>query len=251
MTVVDLQFSPAHFDWPQLRDLALGAEQRGFGAVWVFDHLAGVALDGTTMIECWTLLGALAEATSTIELGTLVANVWNRQAGTVVTAAASVAALSGRRFHFGIGAGASPTSRWATEQLAVGAEIEPDLAARHARVEEVLALCEAEWADDRDDRFASFPLPRPRPTRLVGTNSERLARIAGRAADGVNVAWRHPHRDRILAAADETAGDRPFLRTVYTTFDRGLLDPEHPERVAMRERRIDRLVLSVFGDRPF
>ena len=48
---------------------------------------------GDRMLECFTLLGALAATTSTIELGVLVANVWNRQVGTLVSAAASVLAL--------------------------------------------------------------------------------------------------------------------------------------------------------------
>ena len=92
--IVDIQLSPGHADWPRLRDAVLEAESRGFGAVWVFDHLAGGVLGGETMLECCTLLGALAEATSTIELGTMVANVWNRQPGTLLAAAASVVELS-------------------------------------------------------------------------------------------------------------------------------------------------------------
>ena len=95
MTIVDIQLSPTRCEWAELREASLAVEEMGFGALWVFDHLAGVALGGDTMLECFTLLGALAEATSSIELGTLVANVWNRQAGTLVSAAASVALISG------------------------------------------------------------------------------------------------------------------------------------------------------------
>lgn len=248
MTVVDIQLSPAETDWITLRAATLEAERRGYGAAMVFDHLAGTPLGGSTMIECFTLLGAIAEATSTIELGTMVANVWNRQVGTLVTAAGSVAVLSGRPFHFGIGAGTSPTSTWATEQYAVGAYVEPSLDVRHQRVFEVLDLAGREWAaEPRPEPLATFPRPAPPPVRIVGVNSERLSRLAGRWADGVNVPWRHPRRDQFLAAANEAAGDRRFLRTVYTTFDRALLDPTHPDRIVMTQLGIDRLVLSVFG----
>jgi alkanesulfonate monooxygenase SsuD/methylene tetrahydromethanopterin reductase-like flavin-dependent oxidoreductase (luciferase family) len=247
VTVVDIQLSAANADWPQLRSAALAAEERGFGAVWVYDHLGGVALGGTTMLECFALLGALAEVTTDIELGTLVANVWNREVGTLVTSAASIATMSGRPFHFGIGAGTSPTAGWAAEQVAVAARIEPEIAARHARVEEVLALTAAQWRPDRDESFATFPYPTPTPTRIVGVNSVGLSRVAGRAADGINVAWRHPRRDEFLAAADAEAGGRPFLRTAYTVYDDDLLDPDHPDRTEMKERRIDRLILAVLG----
>jgi len=246
MTVVDIQFSPANADWATLRQATVAAEQRGYGAVFVFDHLAGVSLGGSMMLECFTLLGALAEVTSQVELGTMVANVWNRQVGTLVSAAASVALMSGRQFHLGIGAGTSPTSEWAAEQHAVDAHLEPSLEQRHARVEAVLELTGRQWNVDRDERFATFPLPAPPPTRIVGVNSERLSSLAGRSADGVNVPWHHPRRDQFIAAANETAGDRPFLRTAYSTYHRDLLDPGHHDRLDMTARRVDRLVLAVF-----
>ncbi|MGA1053220.1 MAG: LLM class flavin-dependent oxidoreductase [Ilumatobacteraceae bacterium] len=246
--IVDVQFSPASTDWPRLRSAAIAAEARGFGAIHVFDHLAGVPLGGSTMLECFTVLGCLAEVTESIELGTMVANVWNRQVGTLVTGAATVTAVSRRRFLFGIGAGASPGSDWALEQRLVGAELEPDLALRHARVEAVLDLAESLWSTDRDEMFATFPLPVPKPTIIVGVNSVGLSRLAGRRADGINVQWNHARRDEFLAAADAEAADRRFLRTAYISYDEALLDPSHPTRVDMAARRIDRLVLAVFDD---
>ena len=246
MTVVDIQFSPANNDWATLREATIAAEDRGYGAVFVFDHLAGVALEGSTMLECFALLGALSQITTRVELGTMVANVWNRQVGTLVSAASSVALLSGRRFHLGIGAGTSPASAWAKEHTAVKADLEPSLDDRHARVRAVLEMATRQWAADREQQFATFPRPTPPPTRLVGVNSEQLSRIAGEHADGINVPWHHPRRDKFIAAANNVAGNRPFLRTAYSTYHPDLLDPEHPDRIDMTERRIDRLVLAVF-----
>jgi alkanesulfonate monooxygenase SsuD/methylene tetrahydromethanopterin reductase-like flavin-dependent oxidoreductase (luciferase family) len=247
VTVLDVQLSPAHCDWAELHEHALAAERLGFEALWVYDHLAGTPLGGDRMLECFTLLGALAQATSRIELGTMVVNVWNRQPGTVVSAAASVALISRRRFHFGIGAGAAPGSRWAVEQEAVEHELGDSLEERHARVVRVLELCRAEWTADRDERFATFPLPAPPPTTLVGVSGERLATIAGTYADGINVAWDGPRRDRLLAAADAAAGDRPLLRTAWTHFDRALLDPGHPTRQEAERIGLDRLILAELG----
>lgn len=248
--IVDLQVSPAVLDWPEIRQIAVAAESAGFGAFHVFDHLAGLPLGGTSMIECFSLLGALAVATDTIELGTMVVNVWNRQVGTLVTAAASVAALSGRQFHLGIGAGASPTSTWAAEQHAAGADVERGVEARHERVRRVLDLAAATWRTDRDEHLATFPLPSPPPSIIVGANSTALARLAGERADGINLQWNRPRRDEYLAAADRAAGDRRFLRTAYHVYDRALLDPEHPTRRQMADRRIDRLVLAEFNGIP-
>lgn len=249
MTILDLQLSPGRCSWPVLRDATLEAEAMGFGACWVFDHLAGVALGGDTMLECFTVLGALAEATSTIELGTLVVNVWNRGIGTIVSAAASVAIVSDRPFHFGIGAGTSPRSPWAAEQLAVGAPLADSLEERHDRVEAVIDLAGREWRSDREPDLATFPLPRHVPSIVVGVNSLRLARIAGRRADGVNVPWHHPRRDEFLDAASAAAAEagRTVERTVWAWYDPALRDPEHPERLRMETAGIGRAVLVQLG----
>jgi alkanesulfonate monooxygenase SsuD/methylene tetrahydromethanopterin reductase-like flavin-dependent oxidoreductase (luciferase family) len=248
VTTVDIQFSPGNADWPTLRRAARAADERGYGAVWVLDHLAGVAVGGTSMLEAFSLLGALADATDRIELGTMVANVWNRQVGTLVSAMASIALIADRPVHLGVGAGAAPSSRWAVEHQHVAAHLEPELALRHRRVEEVLALAAAEWAPDRDERFATFPLPRRRPSTLVGANSVELCRLAGKRADGVNVLWRHPRRDEFIDTARSASDGRPFSITTYALFDPDLLDPDHPERDAMRTRGVDRVVLAIFDD---
>jgi alkanesulfonate monooxygenase SsuD/methylene tetrahydromethanopterin reductase-like flavin-dependent oxidoreductase (luciferase family) len=248
VTTVDIQFSPAAASWREIRAAALAAEEQGYGAVWVFDHLAGVSLGGSSMLECCSLLGALAEATTTIELGTMVANVWNREPGTLVTAAATVVELAGgRQVHLGLGAGSSPASSFAHEQRVTGGTIAPDIADRHARVAEVIDLARRTWHPDRPDDLATFPFPDPRPVVLVGTNSPALSRLAGRSADGINVPWRHARRDELLAAASDAAGDRPFSRTTYVLFDPDLLDPTHPDRVEMSSLGIDRLVLTELG----
>ena len=248
MVALDVQLASTHADWPTLREASLRAERAGFDAVWVFDHIAGVSLGGDRSLECFTWLGALAEATSTIELGVMVANAWNRQVGTLAVAAASVSAISNRRFLLGVGAGAAPDSRWATEQHAVRAQLEDRLAERHARVEELLDLTDEMWHPSRDDRFASFPLPSPTPPRIVGVNSTALSTIAGRRAEGVNVAWNHPRRDEFLHTAHAAATGRPFITTAWIPWSKDLLDAEHPARREMEATALDRIILVVIDD---
>jgi alkanesulfonate monooxygenase SsuD/methylene tetrahydromethanopterin reductase-like flavin-dependent oxidoreductase (luciferase family) len=249
--LVDVQLSPASAEWPRLRDAGLAVEQAGFGALWVFDHLAGQAVRAERMLECCTFLGALAVTTSKIPLGMLVANVWNREPGVLAVAAASLVELGGGRpFFLGLGAGASPTSRFAAEHRAVGATIAPTVEERHARVERTLDLLDRMWDPHRGEEFATFPLPRPRPTTLLGVNSRRLAALAGRRTEGVNVIWRNPRRDELLAAAAAARDPgRAFVTTVYAVWDEALLDADHPERRRMAAAGVDRLVLAVL-DQP-
>lgn len=241
--IVDIQINPASLDWPGLRDEVLAAEAGGFGAAWVFDHLAGRSLRGTGMLECFTTLGALAAATSTIALGTMVVNMSLREPAAVVAGAASAQRIAGRPLFLGLGAGASPTSRWAAELLDVGVTPAAELAERHDRVLRTIDLARRLWDPDRPPELATYSWPDPAPSLLVGVNSVALARIAGRRADGINVPWAHPRRDELLAAADAEAGGRPFLRTAWIVNEPGIVDADHPVHRAVAAAGVDRLIL--------
>jgi alkanesulfonate monooxygenase SsuD/methylene tetrahydromethanopterin reductase-like flavin-dependent oxidoreductase (luciferase family) len=247
--ILDIQLNQGALDWAALAARAQAAESAGFGAVWVFDHLAGITIGGDHMFEAFTLLGAIAASTETIELGTMVANINNRTPAVLALAAASVEAIAGRPFHLGIGSGTAPDTRWATEMHAVGQPIARTAAARHAALEHVLDTLERLWSPTRGPELATFPLPRRRPAVIVGAGGTELAAIAGRRASGVNVPWDHPRREELLAAAQAASGDRSdFLLTAWTTWDDALLDPDHPTRRAAAARGIERFVLLASAD---
>ena len=136
--IVDIQFNQGHYTWPELREAARAAEDAGFSTLWISDHLAGEVMAAASMPECFTLLGALAEATSTIGLGVLVANVGTRHAAVFANSAATAQNISGGRFILGLGAGASPSSPFASELHAIEMPIPATMAERHARVEKTL-----------------------------------------------------------------------------------------------------------------
>jgi alkanesulfonate monooxygenase SsuD/methylene tetrahydromethanopterin reductase-like flavin-dependent oxidoreductase (luciferase family) len=249
--LIDVQFTPARNSWPALREATLAAESAGFAAAWVFDHLAGSSLGGESVLEPFTLLGALAATTTSIGLGTLVANVANRQPAVLAVGAASVAAIAARPVLLGVGAGSSPRGRWAAEMQVVGQPIAPSLSERHALVERTIDLTEAMWSPDRGAEWATFPLPHWPVPVIVGASSVPLARLAGRRAQGINVAWHHPRRDELLAAATDAfaASGRSgaFAVTAWSRWSDALLDGDHPERRAMADQGIDRLVLAEHG----
>ena len=102
----------------------------GYDTVWMLDHLSGEVFGGDRMLECWTLVGALAAATTTIGLGTMVANAANRPPAVLAAAAASAQEISAGRFHLGVGAGSAPGTRWAKEHEVTGMELEPGQSVR-------------------------------------------------------------------------------------------------------------------------
>lgn len=244
--VIDYQITSGHADWPRLRDSAQWAESAGFGAIWVVDHIAGRSMGGEQAYECFTWLGAMAASTERIELGSLVTNVWNRSVGTAIVAAATVAEISQRRFWFGIGAGTSPKSSFAWEQNVIEAEIEPIMERRQERVEHLLDLSERMWATSSEE-FPTFLQPTHTPLRVVGVNSTRLSAIAARKADGINVAWNHPRRDEFLTTCREAKPGPSFQWTTFLPYDPALLEAEHPTRIEMNERGMNRIILLESG----
>jgi alkanesulfonate monooxygenase SsuD/methylene tetrahydromethanopterin reductase-like flavin-dependent oxidoreductase (luciferase family) len=244
---IDIQLSPATNPWPALRDGVLAAEAAGYTAAWVFDHLDGAMLGGgDSMLECFALCGALAEATSTIGIGTLVVNVANRNPTLMASSAATVQTISGGRFTLGLGAGAAPNTKWSGEHRAAGIELGATQALRHGRVADALDVCEHVWSSKGD--MSTFPTPRPHaPATLLGVNSAPLARLAAERTGGVNVRGDHPQLDEILAAFLDARGDDPAVVSVWAHFDAALADPEHPARRRWQRLGVNRLVLVVLG----
>lgn len=200
------------------------------------------------MLEAFTLLGALATVTERVTLGTLVLNVAHRRPAVTAVGAATVSAISGRPVLLGLGAGASPASAWSTELRAVDQPIEPSLVRRHDAVVEVIEACRRLWAEDRPVDLATVPRPMPRSAIHVGASGPRLAAIAGRLADGVNVPWHHPRRRLLLETArrERRPDDRrPFEVTTYLPWAPELLDGDHPDRRAMAAEGVHRLILLV------
>jgi alkanesulfonate monooxygenase SsuD/methylene tetrahydromethanopterin reductase-like flavin-dependent oxidoreductase (luciferase family) len=249
--IIDIQLNPAVEPWERIREGVLVAEAAGFRTAYVFDHFAGDLLGGgEQMLECFSLLGAMASATTTIGLGALVVNVANRNPGAMAMAAASVQTISGGRLVLGLGAGAAPNTQWSAEHRTLGIELSPTIAARHRRLFDTLDLIDELWADDRAAAHQSFHRPRPRPPIFLGVNSEPLARMAAARTDGLNVRSSHPDLAAIIAAAaDERARVRPegsaddMIVSVWAHFDRALADPDDPRRRQWADMGVNRLVV--------
>ena len=102
---VDVLFDPFGGRWDDLHAAAVEAEAAGFDGVWVYDHLAGSVHRAPHVLECWTVLTAIAATVPRLRVGSLVLNVANRRPGTLAVAAATLQEVSGGRLLLGLGAG--------------------------------------------------------------------------------------------------------------------------------------------------
>lgn len=162
-------------------------EAAGYRAVWSWDHFVGGRDKSVPVVEQWTILSAVAGATTRVGIGTFVSNVMNRHPAVLARMASTLQAASGGRLTVGIGIGGN-----AAEHRAYGIDF-PEVPERAARLEEAVQVIRALWTGGPVTRPSAFyplqeayamPVPDPAPRLLIGAASPRGLRIAAQHADG-------------------------------------------------------------------
>jgi probable F420-dependent oxidoreductase len=162
----------------RLAALAKTAEDLGYEAVWLPDHVLppepfGEVFGG--VYEPLVTLAYLAAATERVQLGTSVLIVPLREPYLLAKQAATVDRLSGRRLVLGVGAGGNEPEF---------AELGADFGRRGATLDEALALAEQLFATGRGPAGGHFePRPAGRIPIVVGGGSKAALRRAARAGD--------------------------------------------------------------------
>lgn len=127
---------PHHGPWSDFLDTWVEADQiEVFESAWNWDHFYPLAepWDGPSL-EGWTMLAAMAQATSRIRIGCMVNGMHHRHPAVTANMITTLDHISGGRFEFGIGAGWNEM-----ESSAYGLELGP-LRDRSDRLEEGLEV---------------------------------------------------------------------------------------------------------------
>jgi alkanesulfonate monooxygenase SsuD/methylene tetrahydromethanopterin reductase-like flavin-dependent oxidoreductase (luciferase family) len=202
--------------YPEIRTVARAAEDAGLDSIWVYDHLLFRFAGETTGIhECWTILSALAEATTTVQLGTIVMCTSFRNPALLAKMAATLDHISDGRLILGLGCG------WHDpEYEAFGYPTDH----RVGRFEEALAIIRDLVRDGRADLDGRWeratdavlaPPARPDLPILIAAKRPRMLELTARHADAWNLAWfglpdeRWARARRDLDAACERVGRDP------------------------------------------
>ncbi|CAN5764383.1 LLM class F420-dependent oxidoreductase [soil metagenome] len=222
--------------------LARWAEDNGLAAMSVADHyLSG--LDNTFALDQLTLLGAIAAATESIELSTLVSPVTFRHPAVMLKAAVTLDEISNGRFALGVGTG------WMEEEhTAFGLDF-PPLAERFERLSEALGYLRSamkgngEGYPGRYYRLAEGFVAQPKGDRVAlivgGSGPRRTPALAGTFADEFNASpSSEAYRARVEVAfqAASDAGRDPSSIRVSTAFP--LVVAEDDAGVTERVRRV-------------
>jgi len=178
--------------FPELIEMAQEAEAVGFDSVWYGDHLIyDLAVGARGPWEAWTTLAAIAQATTTIELGPLVASTSFHAPTMLAKQAATVDAISQGRLIVGLGAG------WNQREYdAFGFAYDK----RVSRFEEAFTIIRTLLADGEIDFHGTFydaeqcvlhpRSPRPGgPPLMVGSIGDRMLDITLPHVDSWNMWW--------------------------------------------------------------
>ena len=208
-------------------DLGVLLEDRGFESLFLPDHthipartpevadVAYLADEFSEGMDCFVALGAVAQATSTLTIGTVVALLPERDPIITAKEVASVDVLSGGRMQFGIGPG------WIFQEMRHhGVDPADRFAIMRERIEAIREI----WTNDTASyhgKFVDFdlvtswpkPVQRPHPPILVAGNGPRVV-------------------ERVLAYGDEWIPMlRPGVMDAITEFKRTARKPETGEPI--------------------
>jgi alkanesulfonate monooxygenase SsuD/methylene tetrahydromethanopterin reductase-like flavin-dependent oxidoreductase (luciferase family) len=239
----DLLLDPFNADWLNLKAAAVAADEAGFDGVWTWDHLIGSVHRAGHVLECWTILTALAAVTQRVAIGPLVLNVANRHPGTLAVMAATLQQVSHGRLLLGLGAGGGAHTPYSAEQLALGRQVGAD-SVRRRQVEEAVGVLRQVWSGQPGSGFLR---PDPAPPIVIGAFGPKMAELAGRVGDGINTQAQHPHLAGMLQTArtarSGSGRSGAFLSTVFAALSQRWLDDQYPERARLRDLGVNRLIL--------
>ena len=246
-----------------LRDLVTSAEEAGFDAIGVADHVWQSPYMGgpeQPQLECLTTLGIVAAHTRRARLTPLVLAATYRPAAIIAKGIATLDVLSGGRAMLGLGAG-----HYEAEARGMGLPF-PPLADRYAALEETLQVCLRLWSGEQGDeqsfagqhvqmeRALNLPqsLTRPHPPILVGGSGERKTlRLVARYADACGL---YPlpdlsHKlDVLRRHCDEVGRDYDTIEKTCTTHFRiGVDGSTAADAIASLRDLANQGIETVFG----
>jgi alkanesulfonate monooxygenase SsuD/methylene tetrahydromethanopterin reductase-like flavin-dependent oxidoreductase (luciferase family) len=176
------------------------AEEIGFHAAWLHDHLTPLPDHSLPSLEAWTLLSALAARTTRIRLGVLVTDNSLRHPALLAREAVTVDRISHGRLEFAIGAG-NPSSVIDYHGYGITTSSTGE---RISKLEEALNIFKALWTQESvtfQGRFyrleaarpAIWPLQQPHPPIWIGGSGNRVLRLTARHADAWNFTGPREH----------------------------------------------------------
>ncbi len=237
MTSIGLHLSSEEHGPEFVLDTARRGEQAGFDFLTISDHFHPWTRAQGNSPFVWSVLGAIAQATERVRVGTAVTCPTTRiHPAIVAQAAATAQAMFAGRFFLGVGTG---------ERLneAILGDAWPSAPVRREMLEEAVGIMRALWTGEvmrshhgrhyTVEHARIFTLPAEPPAIVVSGFGVQAAGLAGRIGDGyMNVA-----PDGGLVQAFREAGGEGSRATASSTSASRPMSPRHGASLSPAGRR--------------
>ncbi|UCE16325.1 MAG: TIGR03560 family F420-dependent LLM class oxidoreductase [Candidatus Bathyarchaeota archaeon] len=180
------------------RKVTFESEALGFDSVWIYDHFFWEGdRDAETeqvsdLLECTTVMSALAALTRRVRIGSLVMCNSYRSPSLTAKIAATLDVISNGRLEFAIGAG------WKENEYTAYGYSFPKPAVRIAQLREAVIIIKKMWTEEKPSFTGKYyeikdalcepkPIQKPYPPIWIGGGGERLLlKVVAELADGWN-----------------------------------------------------------------
>jgi G6PDH family F420-dependent oxidoreductase len=209
MVQLGYQLSSEEHPAPDLVGYARRAEEAGFSYAVISDHFHPWTHRQGQSPFVWPVLGAIAQATERLHLGTVTAPIRRTPPYLVAQAAATAATLLPGRFFLGVGTGEDLNEH-------ITGEWWPPSDARREMLEEAIEIIRALWEGGSVEHAGAFytvdnariySLPEAPPPIAVAAMSPDAAELAGTAGDGMIAV--SPDAELVRTFADAGGDGKP------------------------------------------
>ena len=261
MATYAVKTPPQHGPWQDFLDVWRATDDcDAFDGAWNFDHF--YPLIGNThgpCLESWTMLAALAQATSRIRIGSMVNGMHYRHPAVTANMAATVDIISGGRLILGMGAG------WNQEESsAYGIElgtVKERLDRFEEGIEVIVRLLSQEVTDFSgqfftitDARCEPKPVQSPFPLLIGGSGRKRTLRVVARWAQawdagfGTVEEWREKNEALLGHCAELGRDPSEIERTAHVAWEAGAdPSPLADQAASLVAAGVDQVIFSMRG----
>ncbi len=202
-----------------LVETAVAAEEAGFDFVSISDHFHPWIGEQGHSPFVWTMLGAIAQATESIEVGVGVTCPIVRMHPAIhAQAVATAATLLDGRFVWGVGTGENLNEHVLGDRW-------PPTEVRHSMLGEAIELIREMWTGEsvthRGEHYTVedariFDLPKTLPPIVVSAYGEMSAELAAEAGDGL---WITGHKKDVIDHYRKSGGSGPVWTQLTVAWD--------------------------------
>jgi G6PDH family F420-dependent oxidoreductase len=217
---IGYKLSSEEFSAPELVRLARVAEEHGFTFAAISDHYHPWTDRQGQSPFVWSVIGAAAQATTKLKIGTgVTCPTFRIHPAIIAQAAATAASLLPGRFFLGVGTGENLNEHIAGQRW-------PEIEVRQEKLAEAIQIIRMLWQGEQCSHHGKhftvenariYSLPDETPPIMIAAAGEKSAQLAAELGDGLIAT--EPDRELAQKFRERAGKDKPCYGELSVCFD--------------------------------